>query len=102
MKDTDEVNILYMKGRERMKSVSKRYLSFILSLLMAMTIFTGLDLGDINVQALSGDTLKTLTRKPYLRIWVWAGIWATLLTQQAVRVLTQKHRGAILKQLRLL
>ncbi|TLW90237.1 hypothetical protein FFK04_02585 [Ruminococcus sp. KGMB03662] len=47
-----------MKGRERMKSVSKRYLSFILSLLMAMTIFTGLDLGDINVQALSGDTLK--------------------------------------------
>ena len=58
MKDTDEVNILYMKGRERMKSVSKRYLSFILSLLMAMTIFTGLDLGDINVQALSGDTLK--------------------------------------------
>ena len=48
MKDTDEVNILYMKGRERMKSVSKRYLSFILSLLM----------GDINVQALSGDTLK--------------------------------------------
>ena len=59
MKDTDEVNILYMKGRERMKSVSKRYLSFILSLLMAMTIFTGLDLGDINVQALSGDTLKS-------------------------------------------
>ena len=59
MKDTDEVNILYMKGRERMKSVSKRYLSFILSLLMAMTIFIGLDLGDINVQALSGDTLKT-------------------------------------------
>ena len=58
MKDTDEVNILYMKGRERMKSVSKRYLSFILSLLMAMTIFTGLDLGDINAQALSGDTLK--------------------------------------------
>ena len=58
MKDTDEVNILYMKGRERMKSVSKRYLSFILSLLMAMTIFIGLDLGDINVQALSGDTLK--------------------------------------------
>ena len=58
MKDTDEVYILYMKGRERMKSVSKRYLSFILSLLMAMTIFTGLDLGDINVQALSGDTLK--------------------------------------------
>ena len=58
MKDTDEVNILYMKGLERMKSVSKRYLSFILSLLMAMTIFTGLDLGDINVQALSGDTLK--------------------------------------------
>ena len=47
-----------MKGRERMKSVSKRYLSFILSLLMAMTIFIGLDLGDINVQALSGDTLK--------------------------------------------
>lgn len=47
-----------MKGRERMKSVSKRYLSFILSLLMAMTIFTGLDLGDINAQALSGDTLK--------------------------------------------
>lgn len=41
-----------------MKSVSKRYLSFILSLLMAMTIFIGLDLGDINVQALSGDTLK--------------------------------------------
>ncbi|MEE0471939.1 cellulase family glycosylhydrolase [Ruminococcus sp.] len=41
-----------------MKSVSKRYLSFILSLLMAMTIFTGLDLGDINAQALSGDTLK--------------------------------------------
>ncbi|WP_418854377.1 cellulase family glycosylhydrolase, partial [Ruminococcus sp.] len=38
--------------------VSKRYLSFILSLLMAMTIFIGLDLGDINVQALSGDTLK--------------------------------------------
>ncbi|WP_418852194.1 cellulase family glycosylhydrolase, partial [Ruminococcus sp.] len=36
----------------------KRYLSFILSLLMAMTIFTGLDLGDINAQALSGDTLK--------------------------------------------
>ncbi|WP_417717561.1 cellulase family glycosylhydrolase, partial [Ruminococcus sp.] len=35
-----------------------RYLSFILSLLMAMTIFIGLDLGDINVQALSGDTLK--------------------------------------------
>ena len=59
MKDTDEVNILYMKGRERMKSVSKRYLSFILSLLMAMTIFIGLDLGDINVQALSGDTLKS-------------------------------------------
>ena len=58
MKDADEVNILYMKGRERMKSVSKRYLSFILSLLMAMTIFIGLDLGDINVQALSGDTLK--------------------------------------------
>ena len=58
MKDTDEVNILYMKGRERMKSVSKRYLSFILSLLMATTIFTGLDLGDINAQALSGDTLK--------------------------------------------
>ena len=58
MKDTDEVNILYMKGRERMKSVSKRYLSFILSHLMAMTIFTGLDLGDINAQALSGDTLK--------------------------------------------
>jgi len=58
MKDTDEVNILYMKGRKRMKSVSKRYLSFILSLLMAMTIFTGLDLGDINAQALSGDTLK--------------------------------------------
>ena len=58
MKYTDEVNILYMKGRERMKSVSKRYLSFILSLLMAMTIFIGLDLGDINVQALSGDTLK--------------------------------------------
>ena len=58
MKDTAEVNILYMKGRERMKSVSKRYLSFILSLLMAMTIFTGLDLGDINAQALSGDTLK--------------------------------------------
>ena len=81
MKDTDEVNILYMKGRERMKSVSKRYLSFILSLLMAMTIFIGLDLGDINAQALSGDTL---------------------LTQQAVRVLTRKHRGAILKQLRLL
>ena len=47
-----------MKGRERMKSVSKRYLSFILSLLMAMTIFVGLDLGDINAQALSGDTLK--------------------------------------------
>ena len=47
-----------MKGRERMKSVSKRYLSFILSLLMAMTIFTSLDLGDINAQALSGDTLK--------------------------------------------
>ena len=47
-----------MKGRERMKSVSKRYLSFILSLLMAMTIFIGLDLGDINTQALSGDTLK--------------------------------------------
>ncbi len=47
-----------MKGRERMKSVSKRYLSFILSLLRAMTIFTGLDLGDINAQALSGDTLK--------------------------------------------
>ncbi|WP_370816774.1 cellulase family glycosylhydrolase [Ruminococcus sp.] len=42
-----------------MKSVSKRYLSFILSLLMAMTIFIGLDLGDINVQALSGDTLKS-------------------------------------------
>ena len=41
-----------------MKSVSKRYLSIILSLLMAMTIFTGLDLGDINAQALSGDTLK--------------------------------------------
>ncbi|MFR1793810.1 cellulase family glycosylhydrolase [Ruminococcus bicirculans (ex Wegman et al. 2014)] len=41
-----------------MKSVSKRYLSFILSLLMAMTIFIGLDLGDINAQALSGDTLK--------------------------------------------
>ena len=41
-----------------MKSVSKRYLSFILSLLMAMTIFTGLDIGDINAQALSGDTLK--------------------------------------------
>ena len=59
MKDTDEVNILYMKGRERMKSVSKRYLSFILSLLMAMTIFIGLDLGDINAQALSGDTLKS-------------------------------------------
>ncbi len=58
MKDTDEVNILYMKGRERMKSVSKRYLSFILSLLMAMTIFIGLDLGDINAQALSGETLK--------------------------------------------
>ena len=58
MKDTDEVNILYMKGRERMKSVSKRYLSFILSLLMAMTIFIGLDLGNINAQALSGDTLK--------------------------------------------
>ena len=58
MKDTDKVNILYMKGRERMKSVSKRYLSFILSLLMAMTIFIGLDLGDINAQALSGDTLK--------------------------------------------
>ena len=58
MKDTDEVNILYMKGQERMKSVSKRYLSFILSLLMAMTIFIGLDLGDINAQALSGDTLK--------------------------------------------
>ena len=58
MKDTDEVNILYMKGRERMKSVSKRYLSFILSLLMAMTIFIGLDLGDINAQALSGDPLK--------------------------------------------
>lgn len=58
MKDTDEVNILYMKGRERMKSVSKRYLSFILSLLMAKTIFIGLDLGDINAQALSGDTLK--------------------------------------------
>ena len=58
MKYTDEVNILYMKGRERMKSVSKRYLSFILSLLMAMTIFIGLDLGDINAQALSGDTLK--------------------------------------------
>ena len=58
MKDTDEVNILYMKGRERMKSVSKRYLSFILSFLMAMTIFIGLDLGDINAQALSGDTLK--------------------------------------------
>ena len=58
MKDTDEVNILYMKGRERMKSVSKRYLSFILSLLRAMTIFIGLDLGDINAQALSGDTLK--------------------------------------------
>ena len=58
MKDTDEVNILYMKGRERMKSVSKRYLSFILSLLKAMTIFVGLDLGDINAQALSGDTLK--------------------------------------------
>ena len=58
MKDTDEVNILYMKGRERMKSVSKRYLSFILSLLIAITIFIGLDLGDINAQALSGDTLK--------------------------------------------
>ena len=41
-----------------MKSVSKRYLSFILSLLMAMTIFIGLDLGDINAQALSGETLK--------------------------------------------
>ena len=41
-----------------MKSVSKRYLSFILSLLVAMTIFIGLDLGDINAQALSGDTLK--------------------------------------------
>ena len=41
-----------------MKSVSKRYLSFILSVLMAMTIFIGLDLGDINTQALSGDTLK--------------------------------------------
>ena len=41
-----------------MKSVSKRYLSFILSLLMAKTIFIGLDLGDINAQALSGDTLK--------------------------------------------
>ena len=41
-----------------MKSVSKRYLSFILSILMAMTIFVGLDLGDINAQALSGDTLK--------------------------------------------
>ena len=41
-----------------MKSVSKRYLSFILSLLMAMTIFIGLDLGDINAQALLGDTLK--------------------------------------------
>ena len=41
-----------------MKSVSKRYLSFNLSLLMAMTIFVGLDLGDINAQALSGDTLK--------------------------------------------
>ena len=41
-----------------MKSVSKRYLSFNLSLLMAMTIFIGLDLGDINAQALSGDTLK--------------------------------------------
>ena len=41
-----------------MKSVSKRYLSFILSLLMAMTIFIGLDLGDINAQALSGDTPK--------------------------------------------
>ena len=41
-----------------MKSVSKRYLSLILSLLMAMTIFIGLDLGDINAQALSGDTLK--------------------------------------------
>ena len=58
MKDTDEVNILYMKGRKKMKSVSKRYLSFILSLLMAMTIFVGLDLGDINAQTLSGDTLK--------------------------------------------
>ena len=34
------------------------YLIFILSLLMAMTIFIGLDLGDINAQALSGDTLK--------------------------------------------
>ncbi|MFR2549820.1 cellulase family glycosylhydrolase [Ruminococcus bicirculans (ex Wegman et al. 2014)] len=41
-----------------MKSVSKRYLSFILSLLVAKTIFIGLDLGDINAQALSGDTLK--------------------------------------------
>ena len=41
-----------------MKSVSKRYLSLILSLLMAMTIFIGLDLGNINAQALSGDTLK--------------------------------------------
>ena len=41
-----------------MKSVSKRYLSFILSLLMAISIFIGLDLGDINAQALSGDTLK--------------------------------------------
>ena len=102
MKDTDEVNILYMKGRERMKSVSKRYLSFILSLLMAMTIFTGLDLGDINAQALSGDTLKNADTEAILEDMGLGWNWATLLTQQAVRVLTRKHRGAILKQLRLL
>lgn len=56
-----------MKGRERMKSVSKRYLSFILSLLMAMTIFIGLDLGDINAQALSGDTLKNADTEAILK-----------------------------------
>ena len=41
-----------------MKSVSKRYLSLILSFLMAMTVFAGLDLGNIQAQALSGDSLK--------------------------------------------
>ncbi len=46
------------KGRKIMKSVSKRCLSLILSFLMAMTVFAGLDLGNIQAQALSGDSLK--------------------------------------------
>lgn len=103
MKDTDEVNILYMKGRERMKSVSKRYLSFILSLLMAMTIFTGLDLGDINAQALSGDTLKNADTEAILEdMGLGWNLGNSLDSNRRFRVLTRKLDGAILKQLRLL